>query len=87
MTDEILKYIADFLDKPVEEITADKTLEQLGMDSLDFMDVLFEVEERFDIRIPDDLPESHATMRTLGDVLELVSRLIEEKNGVASNED
>ena len=39
---------------PAEQITAEATLESLELDSLDLIEMLFEVEEEFGIRIPQD---------------------------------
>ena len=37
-----------------EGLTADTTLEELEIDSLDAIEILFELEEEFDLEIPDD---------------------------------
>lgn len=37
-----------------ERVTPDATLESLGLDSLDLIELLFEVEETFNIRMPQD---------------------------------
>ena len=37
-----------------ERVTQDATLESLGLDSLDLIELLFEVEDEFNIRIPQD---------------------------------
>ena len=39
---------------PAEIITPDATLDSLHLDSLDLIEVLFEVEEEFNIRVPQD---------------------------------
>ena len=38
MTDEILQILADYLDIPKAELTPDRTLESLGVDSVDFIE-------------------------------------------------
>ena len=51
---------------PVEGITREAALEQLGFDSLDKVNLLFELESEFDIEIPDE--EAKAIV-TVGDIV------------------
>jgi acyl carrier protein len=57
---------------PEAAITRDKTFEELGIDSLDKINISFEVEEIFNITIPDD---ALGSLRTVGDVVDGVVRL------------
>jgi acyl carrier protein len=52
-------------------LKAETPLADAGIDSLDALNILFAVEERFRISIPDD--EARA-MRTFGDLAEIVLR-------------
>ena len=54
------------------EVTLDSTFEELKMDSLDGLDVFFELEEIFDLTIPDDLARS---LRTVGSVVDEIQKL------------
>ena len=58
---------------PVEGISIDSSLEALGMDSLDQINVLFELEGKFNIDIPDEQARSIKTVR---EIVEGVERLI-----------
>lgn len=49
------------------------TMEELGMDSLDGMSMIFDLENEFDVEIPDDAAEQ---ARTVGDLVEGVRRLV-----------
>ena len=53
-------------------ITAASTFDSLQMDSLDKINLSFEVEEHFKITIPDD---SLNSLKTVGDVVDGVRRL------------
>ena len=55
-----------------EAVTRDKTFDELGIDSLDKINISFEVEEIFSITIPD---EALGSLRTVGDVVDGVVRL------------
>jgi acyl carrier protein len=57
---------------PIESVTRDKSFDELNMDSLDKINISFEVEEVFAITIPD---ESLSSLRTVGDVIDGVLRL------------
>ncbi len=72
---KVAELIAESKKTPVEEITLDTTFQELGMDSLDGLSLVFELEETFDVSIPDD------EALTLKNVREVVESL--EKLGVA----
>jgi acyl carrier protein len=58
MSEKIYRKVAELISKstkiPVERITPGTTFEELGMDSLDGTTMLFELEEAFDVTIPDE---------------------------------
>lgn len=49
-----------------ESITTDSTFEELGIDSLDRINILFEVESEFDIQVADDEARS---ITSISDIL------------------
>ena len=57
-------------------VTPGSTFDSLQMDSLDKINLSFEVEEKFHIDIPDDALNS---LRTVNDVIEGVQRLQAQK--------
>lgn len=57
-----------------EKIHPDATLESLGLDSLDLIEVLFEVEEAFNIRVPQD-GAAAVKAATLQDIIDNVEKL------------
>jgi acyl carrier protein len=62
--------IAEYKKIPVEQITLDTTFEELGMDSLDGLSVVFELEEAFDVMIPDDAAKTIQNVRQIVESLE-----------------
>src|SRR5215208_4685168 len=52
--ERVIRVFADFKKVPPEEITMDTTFEELGFDSLDGLNLVFELEEEFEMTIPDD---------------------------------
>ena len=53
------------------ELTADSTLESLGLDSLKMMTLVFKIEARYDIVLEE---EDADDLRTVGDLASLVVR-------------
>ena len=74
MMDDNLKLIKDFLDRhvtsPPETITLQSSLEEIGIDSLGLLELIFEMEDKYGISLPQDLPAP----RTVGDLLELIEK-------------
>jgi acyl carrier protein len=54
LTQRVLKAIAGCKKIPVEKITIDSQFQELGIDSMDAVEILFALENEFDITIPDD---------------------------------
>jgi acyl carrier protein len=71
----LTKMIADKLEIDVATIQPDSNLEALGLDSLDVFDLIFNAEDHFHIKVPND----QVTISTLQDVSALVQRLIVEQ--------
>ncbi len=58
LTERVRGIIAAAQHVPVEKIAADSTFEELGIDSLDGINILFAVESEFNINIPDDAAQN-----------------------------
>ncbi len=58
---------------PVEKVTIDSTFQELGIDSMDGVNILFALENEFDITIPD---EAAKQIRGVRQVIEGVEKLI-----------
>ena len=76
LTERILKVIATSKRIPVEQITIDSEFQQLGIDSMDAVEILFALENEFDINIPD---EEVRHVRNVRQMAEGVEKLIAEK--------
>lgn len=50
--DDVRAIIAKSLNIPIERLTADSRLDELGAESLDVIEIVFGLEEKFDITIP-----------------------------------
>ncbi len=68
--------VAEFKEIPEDEISLETSLEKMEMDSLDALSLVFELEEEFDIMIPD---EKAFEMKTIGEMVEGIDKLLELK--------
>lgn len=76
-----ISIIAKAKNIPTDNITLDTTFEELNIDSLDKINISFEVEEAFDIAIPDD---ALGSLKTVGDVVRGVDQLVAAKTASGS---
>jgi acyl carrier protein len=72
----IIRIIATAKGLEADELTPSSSMEELGLDSLDAMSMIFDLENEFEIEIPDDAAER---ARTVGDLIEGVRLLVAEK--------
>jgi acyl carrier protein len=73
LTSRVIKVIADTQKIPVDTISADSTFEELKIDSLDGINILFALENEFNISIPDDQARG---IRSIRDMAEGVAKLV-----------
>ena len=66
---KIKSIVADKLSINASDITADTTLEDLGADSLDVVEVIMALEDEFDIEISDEVAEN---ISTVGDLVDYI---------------
>jgi acyl carrier protein len=80
MSDEliqrVLKVIATSRRIPLETVTIDAEFQQLAIDSMDAVEILFALENEFDISIPDD---EVRTVRNVRQICEGVDKLVAAK--------
>jgi acyl carrier protein len=80
MSDElvqrVLKVIAASKRIPLETVSIDSDFQQLGIDSMDAVEILFALENEFDISIPDDEVRS---VRNVRQMCEGVEKLVARK--------
>jgi acyl carrier protein len=79
--DAIFAIIAKEAHIPVEKITLDSTLKDLEIDSLDIVQIIFELEDRFGITLPDRDPT--VDTESVKGLVAAVERLVAEKSAAA----
>ncbi|HTW65352.1 MAG TPA: phosphopantetheine-binding protein [Bryobacteraceae bacterium] len=78
LTARVRSVIAKTQHLPQERITPDSTFQELGIDSLDGINILFAVESEFNINIPDEAAQS---LRSVRDVIDGIAKLLESGQG------
>jgi acyl carrier protein len=74
LTPRILRIIAETQRKDPAQVTIDSTFEELGIDSMDGINIVFALENEFNINIPD---EAVKTIRSVRDMVDGVKTLVE----------
>jgi acyl carrier protein len=67
-------------DKMPEVLVPETSLADLDIDSLAMIEVLFAVEDEFGIKVPPEPLEWKSEMRTIGNLVQYVDRLIAEQH-------
>jgi acyl carrier protein len=70
LAQRVIKVIAESQKIPPEKITLDSTFEELGIDSLDGVNILFALENEFNINIPDEGVQGIRGVRQMVEALE-----------------
>ena len=76
MLEEFKEIICQYVDVAPEKITEDsRFMEDLGFNSYDFMSLVGEVEERYDIEVEE---REVVQIKTIKDAMDYIATLIEE---------
>ncbi len=73
LIERVLKSIAVSKRIPLETVTIDSTFEQLNIDSMDAVNIVFALENEFNINVPD---EEMKNIRSVRDIVEGVQKLV-----------
>jgi acyl carrier protein len=75
VTVRVLRVIADNQKKDLSLVNVDSSFEELGIDSMDAVNIVFALENEFGINVPD---EQMKTIRSVRDIVEGVQKLVAE---------
>jgi acyl carrier protein len=76
ITQRVIQVIAKTQHLPADQIKPESTFEELKIDSLDGINIVFNLENEFDVTIPD---EAAKTIRGVPDVVEGIQKLLAGK--------
>ena len=63
IADDIRQIIAKTLDLPLDRLAADTKLEDLGAESLDVIEIVYEIEEKYDLHVAFEGDANSATVK------------------------
>ena len=75
----IQQLIAASAEVPVDSLDPNRPLDELNVDSLTVLEVMFDIEEKFNIK----MPEERVPIRTVQDIADLVDRLVAQQSGAS----
>lgn len=78
LSKRVISVIAATQHIAVDKIAEESSFQELGIDSLDGINILFALENEFNINIPDDQAQN---IRTVHDAVEGVRKLLEGGDG------
>ena len=78
VTADVLAIIAKKLPEPRELAVGDR-LEDLGLDSFSEVEIIFDLEEKFDIQIPYNSNDSRLEFETVGQIVAAIQKLADGK--------
>jgi acyl carrier protein len=82
VADRVIEIVAEQLGANKENINRDTSfVNDLGADSLDTVELVMELEEEFDINIPDDIAEK---IQTVGQAIDHIEKAVENNQSAAS---
>ena len=73
LTKRVLSIIAETQRKELSQVTVENSFEELGIDSMDGVNIVFALENEFNINVPD---EEVKNIRSVRDMVEGVRRLV-----------
>jgi len=77
----IIAIIAKEMRVDASRVSTSSTMEELQVESLDAIQIIFEIEDRFQISVPYD--KSIHSLNSVGDIVAMVDRLLRERKAVA----
>lgn len=81
LTEKVLQIIAETQRKELSQVSIDSSFEELGIDSMDGVNIIFALENEFNVNVPD---EEVRNIRSVRDMVEGVRRLVESSTPAAS---
>ena len=76
---KVIDIVCEHLAVGKEKVTRSTSfVEDIGADSLDIVELVMELEEEFDIQIPDDQAEK---IKTVGEAVDYIELKLKEKQG------
>jgi acyl carrier protein len=77
---EVIAVIAKKIPQRDGEIKLNDNLQDIGLESIDAIEMVFDLEEKFGIQIPYNANSTEQNFATVGDVVAAIERLVGQKS-------
>jgi len=77
---DVIAVIGRKIPDRVAELKLTDNLRDLGLESIDALEMIFDLEEKFGIQIPYNANQSEQEFATIGDVVAVIERLLAQKS-------
>jgi acyl carrier protein len=79
VTADVVAIIAKKIPGEKKDVKVTDKLTELGLESIDALEMIFDLEEKFGIQIPYNANSAAADFSTVGDVVKAIQKLVDEK--------
>ena len=79
VTADVLAIIAKKVPGESREVAVDDKLEELGIESVDFLEMVFDIEEKFDIQVDYNANTAAEDFKTVQDVITSIKETVEKQ--------
>jgi acyl carrier protein len=80
---EVIAIVAKRVQGRRAQVQLEDRLDDLGIESIDAVELIFDLEEKFDIRIPYNANSAEPDLATVGDVVRAIENLVAGKTRTA----
>ena len=80
VTADVIAIITKKIPGEKKEIQLADNLQALGLESIDALEMIFDLEEKFGIQIPYNANSAATDFSTVGDVVKAIQRLVDENS-------
>lgn len=79
LSSDIIGLIAEHTEMAAEEITLKTELDSLGIHSLELVEIIMDIEEKYDVEIELDAATASDSIKTIGDIISEAEKLVKGK--------
>jgi len=79
VTADVVAIIAKKIPGEKKDVKVTDKLTDIGLESIDALEMIFDLEEKFGIQIPYNANSAAADFSTVGDVVKAIQKLVDEK--------
>jgi acyl carrier protein len=80
VAEDVMAVIARKVPGRAGEMKLTDNLQDLGLESIDALEMIFDLEEKFGVQIPYNANQSEQEFATIADVVTMIERLLAEKS-------